>query len=111
MKMKGNIYHKTQIDLTYNSNHIEGSRLTHDQTRYIFETNTIGVTADESINVNDIVETVNRRVSPNWFTTVCNDSLMIITLVSTHWRTSSTFMSASRRFIPSKTATDAWDVL
>ncbi|MCR4592196.1 MAG: Fic family protein [Bacteroidaceae bacterium] len=59
MKMKGNIYHKTQIDLTYNSNHIEGSCLTHDQTRCIFETNTIGVAADESINVNDIVETVN----------------------------------------------------
>ena len=59
MKLKGGIYHKTQIDLTYNSNHIEGSRLTHEQTRYIFETNTIGVTSDESINVNDIVETVN----------------------------------------------------
>ena len=59
MRMKGSIYHKTQIDLTYNSNHIEGSRLTHDQTRYIFETNTIGVTADECINVNDIIETVN----------------------------------------------------
>ena len=59
MKMKGGIYHKTQIDLTYNSNHIEGSRLTHDQTRYIFETNTIGVTADETLNVNDIIETVN----------------------------------------------------
>lgn len=59
MKMKGGIYHKTQIDLTYNSNHIEGSRLTHEQTRYIFETNTIGVTADETVNVNDIVETVN----------------------------------------------------
>ena len=59
MKLKGGIYHKTQIDLTYNSNHIEGSRLTHDQTRYIFETNTIGVTADETVNVNDIVETVN----------------------------------------------------
>ena len=59
MKLKGSIYHKTQIDLTYNSNHIEGSRLTHDQTRYIFETNTIGVTADETVNVNDIVETVN----------------------------------------------------
>ena len=42
-KYSGGIYHKTQIDLTYNSNHIEGSRLTHDQTRYIFETNTIGV--------------------------------------------------------------------
>lgn len=59
MRLKGGIYHKTQIDLTYNSNHIEGSRLTHDQTRYIFETNTIGVTADETVNVNDIVETVN----------------------------------------------------
>ena len=58
MKLKGSIYHRTQIDLTYNSNHIEGSRLTHDQTRYIFETNTIGVT-DKAINVDDIVETVN----------------------------------------------------
>lgn len=58
MKLKGGIYHRTQIDLTYNSNHIEGSRLTHDQTRYIYETNTIGVT-DESINVDDIIETTN----------------------------------------------------
>ena len=57
-RMKGGIYHRTQIDLTYNSNHIEGSRLTHDQTRYIFETNTIGIT-DEAINVDDVVETVN----------------------------------------------------
>ena len=58
MKLKGGIYHRTQIDLTYNSNHIEGSRLTHEQTRYIFETNTIGVT-EESINVDDIIETTN----------------------------------------------------
>ena len=58
MKLKGSIYHRTQIDLTYNSNHIEGSRLTHDQTRYIFETNTIGIT-DEAINVDDIIETIN----------------------------------------------------
>lgn len=58
MRMKGGIYHKTQIDLTYNSNHIEGSRLSHDQTRYIFETNTISVT-QEAVNVNDIIETVN----------------------------------------------------
>jgi len=57
--MKGSVYHKTQIDLTYNSNHIEGSRLTHDQTRYIFETNTIGVTADETVKVDDIIETMN----------------------------------------------------
>ena len=57
-RLKGSIYHRTQIDLTYNSNHIEGSRLTHDQTRYIFETNTIGI-ADETVNVDDVVETVN----------------------------------------------------
>ena len=58
MRLSGGIYHRTQIDLTYNSNHIEGSRLTHDQTRYIFETNTIGTT-NESINVDDIIETSN----------------------------------------------------
>ena len=59
MRMKGGLYHKIQIDLTYNSNHIEGSQLTHDQTRYIFETNTIGVTKDEALNVDDIIETAN----------------------------------------------------
>ncbi|MBP1531654.1 MAG: Fic family protein [Bacteroidaceae bacterium] len=58
MKMSGGIYHKVQIDLTYNSNHIEGSRLTHEQTRYIFETNTIGMST-EVVNVDDIVETTN----------------------------------------------------
>lgn len=58
MRMKGGIYHRTQIDLTYNSNHMEGSRLTHEQTRHIFETNTIGITKD-SIRVDDIVETIN----------------------------------------------------
>ena len=58
MQLKGGIYHKTQIDLTYNSNHIEGSRLTHDQTRYIFETNTIGIEG-ESVRVDDIIETTN----------------------------------------------------
>ena len=165
MRLKGGIYHKTQIDLTYNSNHIEGSRLTHDQTRYIFETNTIGVTSDESINVNDIVETVNhfrcieliidRAEEPlseelvktlhgilktgtsnsrkDWFVVgdykqlpnevggeqTCEPelvhdsmqrSLMVMRLrVNIHWRTYSTFMSVSRRFIRSKTATVVWD--
>lgn len=56
--IQGGIYHKVQIELTYNSNHMEGSRLTHDQTRYIFETNTIGI-QDEVVNVDDIVETAN----------------------------------------------------
>ena len=57
-KLSGGIYHKIQIDFTYNSNHIEGNRLTHDQTRYIFETNTIGLT-DQAVNVDDLVETAN----------------------------------------------------
>ena len=57
-RVSGGIYHRTQIDLTFNSNHIEGSRLTHDQTRYIFETNTIGIT-DGSVDVDDILETTN----------------------------------------------------
>ncbi len=57
-KYFGGIYQKTQIELTYNSNHIEGSRLTHDQTRYIFETNTIGV-ENEVLNVDDVIETAN----------------------------------------------------
>ena len=57
-KYQGGIYHKTQIDLTYNSNHMEGSSLTHDQTRYIFETNTIGV-ENEVLNVDDVIETAN----------------------------------------------------
>ena len=56
--LKGGIYHKIQIDLTYNSNHMEGSKLTHDQTRFIFETKTLGIT-DEAVKVDDIIETVN----------------------------------------------------
>lgn len=57
-KLSGGIYHKVQIEFTYNSNHMEGSRLTHDQTRYIFETNTIGIDGG-TVKVDDIVETVN----------------------------------------------------
>lgn len=57
-ELHGGIYHKIQIELTYNSNHIEGSKLTHDQTRYIFETNTIGI-ENSAIDVDDIVETAN----------------------------------------------------
>jgi Fic family protein len=58
-KIKGGIYHETQILLTYNSNHIEGSRLTPDQTRYIFETNTIGLDKDTTVNIDDVIETQN----------------------------------------------------
>lgn len=56
-RIPGGLYHELQVRMTYNSNHIEGSRLTHDQTRYIFETNTIGIA--ESVKVDDIVETAN----------------------------------------------------
>ena len=59
-QISGGIYHKLQIDLTYNSNHIEGSELTHDQTRYIFETRTIGLeNKNSSVKVDDVVETIN----------------------------------------------------
>lgn len=56
--LRGGIYHKIQIDLTYNSNHIEGSKLSHDQTRFIFETKTLGITKD-SVKIDDIIETAN----------------------------------------------------
>ena len=61
MRIKGGIYHRTQIDMTYNSNHIEGSRLTHQQTRYIFETNTIGFEEENGLclYIDDIIETTN----------------------------------------------------
>lgn len=58
-QIKGGIYHKLMIDLTYNSNHIEGNELTHDETRYIFETRTIGVDKNTSKKVDDIIETIN----------------------------------------------------
>ncbi|MFI3213913.1 MAG: Fic family protein [Eubacteriales bacterium] len=57
-KLSGGMYHKIQIDFTYNTNHMEGSRLTQDQTRYIYETNTIGIEKD-ILNVDDIIETTN----------------------------------------------------
>ena len=56
---KGGLYHKTQINLAYNSNRIEGSRLTEEQTRYIFETRTIGFKDEEAVSVDDIIETSN----------------------------------------------------
>ena len=58
-RIKGGIYHKLMIDLTYNSNHMEGNELTHDETRYIFETNTIGFEKNTSRKVDDIIETIN----------------------------------------------------
>jgi Fic family protein len=59
MRLKGGLYHQTQIKLAFNSNRIEGSKLSEEQTRYIFETNTIGAEPGEAVNVDDIIETVN----------------------------------------------------
>ncbi|WP_290172519.1 Fic family protein [uncultured Dubosiella sp.] len=73
-KYSGGIYHKTQISLTYNSNHMEGSRLTQDQTRYIFETNTIGI-EKEAVNVDDVIETVNHFRCVDWIIDPANARL------------------------------------
>ena len=59
MKLKGNLYHNTQIVMTYNTNHIEGSTLSEEQTRYIFETNTLITEKDSITNIDDIIETQN----------------------------------------------------
>lgn len=60
LNLRGGIYHKIQIELTYNSNHIEGSRLTEEQTRYIFETNTVGFMQKfRGVRADDVVETAN----------------------------------------------------
>ena len=59
MKLKGNLYHNTQIVMTYNTNHIEGSTLSEEQTRYIFETNTLLTEKDTITNIDDIIETQN----------------------------------------------------
>jgi Fic family protein len=62
-KRKGGLYHKTQIHLAYNSNRIEGSKLTEEQTRYIFETRTIGFKDQEAVPIDDIIETSNHFVA------------------------------------------------
>ena len=59
MKLKGGLYHQTQIKLAYNSNRIEGSILSEEQTRYIYETNTIAMPKEEATPVDDIIETIN----------------------------------------------------
>ena len=75
MKLKGGLYHQTQIRIAYNSNHMEGSRLTHDQTRYIFETNTIGV-ENEVLNVDDVIETANHF---RCIDMIIDDACMVLT--------------------------------
>ncbi len=73
-KLKGGIYHQTQIKLAYNSNHIEGSKLTEEQTRYIYETNTVGL-EKEPVNVDDIMETINHFQCFDYMIDHANDTL------------------------------------
>lgn len=82
-KMKGSIYHQTQIKLAYNSNHIEGSQLSEDQTRYIYETNTIGF-EQEPVNVDDIVETINHFQCFDYMIDSANDILDEDFIKNTH---------------------------
>ena len=83
-KLRGGIYHRIQVDLTYNSNHIEGSRLTHDQTRYIYETNTIGI-VDEAVRVDDIIETTNHFRCIDFIIDKANASLSETVIKQLHY--------------------------
>jgi len=71
----GRLYHKTQVNLTYNSNRIEGSRLSEEQTRYIFETHTIGFKDEEAVPIDDIIETTNHFVAFDYLLDTLNESL------------------------------------
>ena len=73
-RISGGIYHKVQVELTYNSNHIEGSKLTHDQTRLIFETSTVGA-EDAGVRVDDIIEAVNHFRCIDYVIDHANDTL------------------------------------
>jgi Fic family protein len=72
-KQKGGLYHKTQINLAYNSNKIEGSKLTEEQTRYIFETRTIGFKDQEAVPIDDIIETSNHFVAFDYLLDTINE--------------------------------------
>lgn len=74
-KVKGGIYHRVQIELTYNSNHIEGSKLSKDQTRMIFETHTIAPVEGSAVKVDDIIETVNHFRCVDYIIDHANDPL------------------------------------
>ena len=75
MKLKGNLYHNTQIIFAYNTNHIEGSKLTEDQTRYIYETNTLLTEKDSAINIDDVIETMNHFKLVDYMIDIANKKL------------------------------------
>ena len=83
-KQKGGLYHKTQINLAYNSNRIEGSKLTEDQTRYIFETRTIGFKEQEAVPVDDIIETSNHFVAFDYLLNTIDAPLSNIVIKEFH---------------------------
>ncbi|NLJ40387.1 MAG: Fic family protein [Clostridiales bacterium] len=73
--LKGGLYHQTQIKLAFNSNRIEGSRLSEDHTRFIYETNTIDIKQGESANIDDIIETVNHFSCFDYMLDHCDEEL------------------------------------
>ena len=75
LDFKGSIYYKVQIELAYNSKHIEGSQLSHEQTRYIFETDTIGFEEGSSIRVDDIIEVSNHFTALDYLIDSFQDEL------------------------------------
>lgn len=75
MKLKGNLYHNTQIIFAYNTNNIEGSKLTEDQTRYIYETNTLLTEKDSAINIDDVIETMNHFKLVDYMIDIANKKL------------------------------------
>lgn len=75
MKLKGGLYHQTQVKLAYNSNRIEGSKLSEDQTRYIYETNTIAISVEEATPVDDIIETINHFICFDYMIDVAHQEL------------------------------------
>lgn len=75
MKLKGSLYHNTQIIFSYNTNHIEGSRLTENQTRFIYETNTILFETNEIARVDDILETTNHFKMVDYVLDVAEEQL------------------------------------
>lgn len=76
MGLKGNLYHVTQIHFAYNTNHIEGNSLTEEQTRYIFETNTLFVEDGQSeTKVDDIIETANHFKLVDYMLDIADEDL------------------------------------
>jgi Fic family protein len=84
MKLKGGIYHLTQVELCYNSNRIEGSRLTEEQTRYIYETNTINTEAGQAANVDDIIEARNHFACFNYILDIAEEPLLETVIKEIH---------------------------